>query len=170
MSELSDFRQAKDVFFRTDPQSPLEAGQRKAFARLSYFPENPELRFDLPLERVARAERIVLATSTGDQQEYVLVGRIRFPVQGQEAALQVYVPAGGGGYFIPFVDATAPAESYGAGRYLEPEELADGRLHVDFNLAYNPYCAYNDLWSCPLPPRENRLAVRIEAGEKKFHE
>jgi uncharacterized protein len=91
-------------------------------------------------------------------------------VQGQEAVLQVYLPVEGGNYFIPFVDGTAPAETYGAGRYVEPEDLGDGRLHLDFNLAYNPYCAYNDFWSCPLPPALNRLKVRIEAGEKKFHE
>ena len=111
-----------------------------------------------------------MATSTGDEQEYLHVGEIHFVVQGQTAVLQVYVSVTGGEYFIPFVDATAPAETYGAGRYLEPDDLGDGRLHVDFNLAYNPYCAYNDRWSCPIPPRENRLAVRIEAGEKKYHD
>ena len=111
-----------------------------------------------------------MATSTGDEQEYVHVGQIRFTVRGQEAVLQVYVSEAGGDYFIPFVDATAPAETYGAGRYLETEDLGGGNLHVDFNLAYNPYCAYNDSWSCPIPPRANRIAVRIEAGEKKFHE
>jgi uncharacterized protein (DUF1684 family) len=73
------------------------------------------------------------------------------------------------GYFLPFSDATAPAETYGAGRYLEPEDLGGDKLVLDFNLAYNPYCAYNERWSCPLPPAANRLKVRIEAGEKKFH-
>ena len=170
MSELTDFRKAKDDFFKTNPQSPLDGAEKKVFQGLNYYPENPALRFDIPLEKAASPKHIVMTTSTGDQQEYWHVGQVRFKVKEQEATLQVYVSVNGGEYFIPFVDATAPDETYGAGRYLEPEGLSDGRLHVDFNLAYNPYCAYNDRWSCPLPPGENRLKVRIEAGEKKFHE
>lgn len=70
------------------------------------------------------------------------------------------------GFFLPFVDSLRGEETYGAGRYLEPEEGPDGRFHIDFNLAYNPYCAYNENWSCPLTPFENRLNVPIRAGEK----
>jgi uncharacterized protein (DUF1684 family) len=170
MSKLTEFRSYKDDFFKNDPQSPFDHAQQKAFSGLKYFPENPKLRFDLQLEKVEKSEQIVMATSTGDEQDYFHIGQIRFSVEGSEALLQVYVSVEGGEYFIPFVDATAPVETYGAGRYLEPEDLGDGQLHVDFNLAYNPYCAYNDRWSCPIPPRANRIAVRIEAGEKKFHE
>jgi uncharacterized protein (DUF1684 family) len=170
MSKLSDFRKDKDDFFRTDHQSPFDHVQQKNFTGLNYYPEAPELRFDLYLEKVEKPEHIIMATSTGDEQEYLHVGQIRFAVIGHEALLQVYVSVEGGDYFIPFVDSTAPAETYGAGRYLEPEDLGGGRLHVDFNLAYNPYCAYSDRWSCPIPPRANRISVRIEAGEKKFHE
>ena len=72
------------------------------------------------------------------------------------------------GYFLPFVDSQAGPVTYGAGRYLEPERLEDGKFLVDFNLAYNPYCAYNELYSCPLPPAENRISVPIAAGEKNF--
>ena len=170
MTELSDFHKAKDDFFRNDSQSPLDPVQRRTFNGLNYYPENPDLRLDLPLEQVEKPDQIVMDTSTGDEQEYWHVGQVRFAVHGQEAILQVYVSASGGDYFIPFVDATAPAETYGAGRYLEPADLGGGLLHLDFNRAYNPYCAYNDRWSCPLPPRANRIAVRIEAGEKKYHE
>ncbi len=170
MTTLTDFRKVKDEFFKNDPQSPIEYSQRKNFSGLQYFQENPDLRFNLLLEKEEKPEPITMATSTGDVQEYLHVGQIRFDVQGNEAVLQVYVSVSGGDYFIPFVDATAPAETYGAGRYLEPEDLGDGNLQVDFNLAYNPYCAYNDKWSCPIPPIANRIAVRIEAGEKKFHE
>jgi uncharacterized protein (DUF1684 family) len=170
MSELTDFRKAKDAFFKSDPQSPLEAEQRQGFEGLSYFPENPALRFDLDLERVEKPDQVIMPTSTGDEQVYFHVGQVTFKVGMEQAALQVYVSASGGDYFIPFVDRTAPAETYGAGRYLEPEDLGGGRLRLDFNRAYNPYCAYNDRWSCPLPPGANRLSVRIEAGEKKFHD
>jgi len=170
MSTLTEFRAAKDAFFQSDPQSPLEPGQRRTFAGLHYFPENPALRFELELEPAAQPERVVMATSTGDEQEYFHAGQVTFPIGAETAVLQVYITAAGTDYFVPFVDRTAPAESYGAGRYLEPEDLGGGRLRLDFNLAYNPYCAYNDRWSCPIPPAANRLAVRIEAGEKKFHD
>jgi uncharacterized protein len=170
MSEVTEFRKAKDDFFKTSPQSPLTQEQKKDFAGLRYFPENAALRFELPLEHYADPEHITMQTNTGATQEYLKVGQVRFQVNGEDAALQVYESTNNpGSYFVPFVDATAPAESYGAGRYLEPEEIHDGELVVDFNLAYNPYCAYNDHWSCPFPPPENRLKVRIEAGEKNFH-
>ncbi len=169
MSELTDLRKAKDDFFRTDPQSPLNLNQRKTFSGLNYYQENPDLRFDLLIDKEEKPENAVLKTNTGDEQKYIRIGQIRFNVQGQDALLQVYVSETGGEYFIPFVDKTAPTETFGAGRYLEPEDLGGGLLRVDFNKAYNPYCAYNNAWSCPIPPRVNQIAVRIEAGEKKFH-
>lgn len=170
MSALSDFRSDKDEFFRNDFHSPFDRTQQKSFTGLNYFPDNPSLRFTLPLEKVEMPERVFMTTSTGDEQEYLQIGQIKFIVQGEVAILQVFLSVEGGDYFIPFVDATAPAETYGAGRYLEPEDLGAGMLQVDFNLAYNPYCAYNNRWSCPLPPHANRLSVRIAAGEKKYHE
>ena len=87
-------------------------------------------------------------------------------MEGQTAELTIY--AGDYGYFLPFADALAGSETYGAGRYLEPEPAEEGKFLVDFNVAYNPYCAYNDAYVCPLPPRENWLDIRIEAGEKNF--
>jgi uncharacterized protein (DUF1684 family) len=87
-------------------------------------------------------------------------------VEGQEAQLTIYQNENG--YFLPFVDALAGKETYPAGRYLEPEELYGNHFLVDFNLAYNPYCAYNEMWSCPITPAENRLKVPIRAGEKMF--
>jgi len=170
MSEIEAFRQAKDNFFRKGPGSPLTPEQAKDFHGLVYFPENSTLRFELPLEKYVDPARVQMQTSTGSVQEYLKVGQVEFQVNGEDAALQVYESTDHpGSYFIPFTDATAPAESYGAGRYLEPEEMHAGEITLDFNLAYNPYCAYNERWSCPIPPAENRLKVRIEAGEKKFH-
>jgi uncharacterized protein (DUF1684 family) len=168
MSDLENFRKEKDAFFLSSDQSPLTAEQRREFKGLHYFPENPALRLELTLERAEKPEQVTLATSTGDEREYWRLGQIRFQVDGQAATLQIYED--NYGFFLPFADATAPAESYGAGRYLEPHEVRHDVLYVDFNLAYNPYCAYNERWSCPLPPAANRLKVRIEAGEKKFHD
>jgi uncharacterized protein (DUF1684 family) len=166
MTELESFREQKDHFFRTHPQSPLTPQQRREFAGLDYFPENPALRLEVEVEPFPQREVIEMRTSTGDTQTYQKVGRFTFTVDGQEAQLTLY--AGPHGYFLPFVDALANTETYGAGRYLEPEPLGGNRFRVDFNLAYNPYCAYNDNWSCPLPPSENRLKVAIRAGEKLY--
>jgi uncharacterized protein (DUF1684 family) len=168
MTALDDFRKEKDEFFKHDPQSPLDPQQQRDFTGLQYFPENPALHLQLALEPASQPRPVTMQTSTGDVREYVHAGQVRFVVDGQEVALLVYQYEYG--YFLPFIDATAPDETYGAGRYLEPHDLGNGTLDVDFNLAYNPYCAYNERWSCPLPPKENRLGVRIEAGEKKYHD
>jgi uncharacterized protein (DUF1684 family) len=158
----------KDGFFRSSPHSPLTAEQQQAFAGLRYFDPNPALDLTVSLERFPDGEAIEMQTSTGDVQRYTRFGRFRFTVDGQAAALTIY--RGEQGFFLPFADSLAGQETYGAGRYLEPEELPDGRFAVDFNLAYNPYCAYNAQWSCPLTPAENRLKIPIRAGERVFED
>ena len=166
MSSLDDYRADKDDFFANHPHSPLTEDQKKAFQGLAYFAEAPDLRLELPVERFPEQQQVQFQTSTGDIQTYWRYGKIRFPVDNQEIELTVYSDQHG--FFLPFVDNLAGKETYPAGRYLEPEPLPDGRLLVDFNLAYNPYCAYNDAYSCPLTPFENRLKAPIRAGEKVF--
>ena len=164
MSTLTEFRKAKDEFFAHNQHSPLTSAQKKEFKGLSYFPENPALRLKVEVEQVLEQERVQMQTSTGDVQTYKRYGHFAFTIDGKEAQLTIYVNEYG--YFLPFVDSQAGEITYGAGRYLEPEELPDGKFSVDFNLAYNPYCVYNDMWSCPIPPAENRISVPIRAGEK----
>lgn len=166
LSNLDDFRAAKDRFFKLDPESPLTPEQKQAFSGLDYFPENPALRLELELQEFPEKQIIEMQTSTGDVQKHIRFGKVRFDIDGQETELTVYKDPHG--YFLPFVDAQAGMETYGAGRYLEPQPLGKNKLLVDFNYAYNPYCAYNDLYSCPLTPWENRLKVPIRAGEKLF--
>jgi hypothetical protein len=166
MNSLKTFRREKDDFFARHPHSPLTREQKKTFRGLAYFPKNPDLRLEVSLERFPEAETIEMQTSTGDVQTYTRFGRFKFTVEGQEAALTIY--SSEDSYFLPFVDTLAGQETYPAGRYLEPEPLPDGKFLVDFNYAYNPYCAYNEMWSCPLTPFENRLKVAIRAGEKIF--
>lgn len=170
MTQLEHFRAQKDAFFKTHPQSPLTAEQQATFTSLRYFPENSELRLLLPLEEFAEQDTIVMQTSTGDMRAYIHYGRLHFTADGQDVSLTLYADVDGSGFFLPFADALRGRETYGAGRYLDPEPLADGRFLVDFNRAYNPYCAYNDAWSCPLTPVENWLPVPIRAGEKLFDE
>jgi uncharacterized protein (DUF1684 family) len=167
LSELEGFRAEKDRFFKTHAQSPLTREQKRTFSGLVYFPENPALRLELSLERFEHPQQVRMETTTGDIQTYLRLGKVRFEVDGQPAELTVYGDEENG-YFLPFVDSLVGRETYPAGRYLEPEELPNGKLAIDFNLAYNPYCAYNDRWSCPITPAENRLKVPIRAGEKIF--
>lgn len=168
MTDLERFRADKDKFFASHPQSPLTPEEKRNFHGLNYFPENPALRLEVTVEQFPRKEQVTMQTSTGDTQTYTRYGKFKFRVEGQEAELTLY--AGPHGFFLPFVDTLAGTETYGAGRYLEPEPGGGGIFHVDFNLAYNPYCAYSERWSCPVPPPENRLKVPVRAGEKVFHE
>lgn len=170
MSELTDFRKAKDTFLAQDRHSPLTAAQRRKFQGLVYFPENPHLRFLVAITELSDQDKIVieLTTSTGGPKPYLRWGTFSFAVDGDSAALTVYKGLDDAGLFLPFADATSGHESYGAGRYLDLLVLEDGRYLVDFNYSYNPYCAYNPSWSCPVPPAENRLRVPVRAGEKSF--
>jgi uncharacterized protein (DUF1684 family) len=166
MENLKDFRAQKDDFFANHPQSPLTQDQKEQFSGLDYFPESKNLRLEVTVEEFSQKEQIQMQTSTGDVQSFVRYGKFHFTVGGEGAELTIY--ANQNGFFLPFVDSLAGKETYPAGRYLEPEPLSNGKFLVDFNLAYNPYCAYNEYWSCPLPPAENRLKVPIRAGEKIF--
>ena len=171
MSELDEFRAEKDAFFRDDPHSPLGPDQRATFEGLEYFPENEALviRGQLQTEGIDRVERIVMQTTTGGEQEYRRAGVVRFEVDGEQAQVTLYTSPDAHGLFLPFRDATSGKETYGAGRYLEVDPPGQGgQVAIDFNSAYSPYCAYNPMWSCPIPPRENWLAVPIRAGEKSF--
>jgi uncharacterized protein (DUF1684 family) len=166
LSNLNEFRLQKDHFFEIDEHSPLTREQKAEFNGLNYFPEDPNLLFELEIDEFQEKETIQMQTSTEDIQNFKRFGKIRFHVGGEDAELTVF--ASHHGFFLPFVDSQSGKETYGAGRYLDPHLLPDGKLLVDFNQAYNPYCAYNDLYSCPLPPTENRLSIAIKAGEKNY--
>lgn len=168
MSELVQFRHMKDEFFQTDHHSPLTADQKRAFTGLKYFPENDDLDLVVEIERFETEEQVRIQTTTGDVQTYIRYGKFSFEVGDVASELIVY--ANEHGYFLPFADSLAGTETYGAGRYLEPERSADGRFHVNFNLAYNPYCVYNEHYSCPITPAENRIKVPIRAGEKLYED
>ena len=169
-SRLEAFRTHRDHFFVHDPDSPLAAADREGFAGLDYFPERKELALELPLDESGPGvgEIVELATSDGEQRPFVRAGRIKFEADGQPVTFTVFREQGRGRFFLPFKDATSGSETYEGGRYLDPRARPDGRLVVDLNYAYNPYCAYSEGWSCPTPPFENITKARIEAGEKTF--
>lgn len=165
IAALEAERAEKDYYLRRDPYSPIE--DRASFTGLNYYPPDPRYRYTLPLSRV-EPERLTFQTSTDDERVYLKIGTVEFEVEGQPARLAIYKSEDYDELFLPFRDATSGTETYGAGRYLEPAELANGEILLDFNLAYNPYCAYSDAFSCPLPPLENWLKVAIRAGEKMY--
>lgn len=169
MTTLDDYRAAKDDFFREDRDSPLFTSQRERFTGLRYFPENPALRLRVPLDRSIDLGVFEIGTSMGDRQAYYRLGRVVFEIGGVSCELYLFGREPDDRVaFVPFRDKTSGQETYGSGRYLEAEITADGHVELDFNYAYNPFCAYNENWSCPLPPMENWLLVRIEAGEMDF--
>ena len=166
-TDLELFRAAKDKFYAHDDRAPLTPEQQRSFKALSYFPENKALTVKARIDRDVDRGAVHMETTRGRPQEYRRFGVVRFEVDGQKAEVTLYESAGSRMLFLPFRDATSGSETYGGGRYLDLE--ADGNeIVIDFNYAYNPNCAYNPEWDCPLPPPENWLKVPIRAGEKAF--
>ena len=165
-------RAAKDKAFKSGQESPLPDRERANFQGLSYYPINPALKFRVRLNRYASPEKIRLGTNTGEIRSGLRYGYFDFRVEGRDCRLNAYkledAPDLGASLFIPFRDATSGKETYGGGRYIDLQENTSGVYDLDFNRAYNPFCAYNTDFSCPLPPGENTLEVPIRAGEKKF--
>ncbi|MCA9865632.1 MAG: DUF1684 domain-containing protein [Anaerolineales bacterium] len=173
-NQLAAFREQIDDFMQFHPQSPLDDDQRDAFRGLNYYEDNPALKLTVTVERLPAAEPLIeMETSTGDARPFRRWGTFGFVVDGQPARLTLYSDPSGEEFFLPFRDATSGDETYGAGRYLDNnrpglEQAGESAFEIDFNYAYNPYCAYSPSFSCPLPPRDNWLAVPIRAGEKQF--
>lgn len=186
---LERFRAQKNELFKRNPQSPFGTEDRATFTGLKYFAYDPNLRVEAELEPLTDTSLIDAPSSGAGVMRFPRAGRVSFSVDGMPAALFVYwIDVYGGGLFLPFRDATCPAESYGAGRYLfdtvkgsnfEPMTgdidtvgmgYGGGRVLLDFNYSYNPSCSYDERWICPLAPRENVLAMPIRAGERKYHE
>jgi len=155
VKDIEAMRREKDFFFKEEHESPIPHGLRDKFSGLAYFPVDP--------------------TSKGIPRDMVRVGTFEFEIDGTKQRLAAYkaVPQAGHHHedrslFVPFRDATSGKESYGAARYLDIEEQPADKYILDFNVAYNPYCAYSDDYVCPFPPRENWLTAPMRAGEKNF--
>jgi uncharacterized protein (DUF1684 family) len=165
-------RSTKDAAFKSGEGSPILPEDRPGFHGLSYYPINPSMRFSARLIRYPQPEQVRLATNTGEIRNGLRYGYFDFRVGAQNCRLQVYRleddPDAGISLFVPFRDSTSGLDTYGAGRYLDLRENTSSVYDLDFNRAYNPYCAYNSEYSCPIPPAENTLTVAIRAGEKKY--
>jgi uncharacterized protein (DUF1684 family) len=184
-------RAARDELFRDHPQSPLPMDERARFGGLSYFPYDPAYRMTLAIEPAdepapapagmapalgALGAGVLQLPSNGDEPfSFTLIGQVNLAGPFAGVTLPVFWMEGyAGGLFLPFRDATAGTETYGAGRYLlDSVKGADlggdplrNELLLDFNLAYHPSCAYDPRWNCPLAPAASRLDIEIHAGER----
>lgn len=166
---LDDFRKHKDEYFASGAHSPLDPDDQRDFSGLTYFPDDPALQFELDIEPAEHhGSALTLDTSDGQRVDFMIAGTLRFMVGEGTYELTLLKDYDRGRFFLPFGDRTNGLETYGGGRYLDPQQKPNGKLILDFNYAYNPYCAYGAGWSCPLPPAVNQLPVEIQAGERAF--
>jgi uncharacterized protein len=171
------FRQERDALFRSHPQSALSNKQKADFQGLRYYDCNPAFRFLLPIDPDVAPEVLEVELEHDGLLRMRRFGKVYLTIAGQAVSLSLFWLLGyGGGVFLPFRDTTNGDTTYGGGRYvLDTIKHADlgqmgERLVIDFNYAYNPSCAYNSRWVCPLAPAENRLPIAIPAGEQAFSE
>lgn len=167
------WREARDALFRAHAQSPIPPERRAAFSGVPYYDHDPGLRVLADVEP-AEPEALHVITSGPHAMQMTRFAVATFELLGEAQALELYWLTGyGGGVFLSFRDATSGRETYGAGRYLldtikgaDLGTTAEGQLVLDFNFAYNPSCAYDPRWACPLAPPPNWLQVPIRAGER----
>ena len=170
--EIEEDREQKIDFLKTDKESRLY-DKRDAFVPPTYFPPDLKFRISARLEPIQQKLVRQLITSTFEYQRYLDYAWAVFELDGKEQRLLILevmeMGPNRGKLFLAFADETSARETYGGGRYLDLKKVrAATTIELDFNKAYNPYCAYNHNFSCPLPPQENLLKVAIRAGEKKY--
>lgn len=173
VEEIKKEREEKDRFMRNSPESPF-AQATDAYDELKYFPPDIHYRVIADLEPIKEKKTVILTTNDGKDQRYIEYAHASFKLHGVNNRLLILEIAdmgpARGKLFLAFGDETSARETYGAGRYLDVTKTpGSSTIKLDFNLAYNPYCAYDESFTCPLPPRENILSVPIKAGEKKYH-
>lgn len=172
VSKIRDEREKKDQFMRSEDSPFGEA--RTNFKGLKYFEPDIRFRIEADLEPIQKKNVVVLPTSTGEENSYLEYAWASFTWEGKpQRLLLLEIMAAGpnrGKLFLAFADETSARETYGAGRYIDVNKTPGAStITLDFNLAYNPYCAYSDHFSCPFPPHENVLTFAVNAGEKSYH-
>jgi uncharacterized protein (DUF1684 family) len=163
----------RDAFFKNHQRSPLTPTEKKNFKGLKYYPFDPQYVFTGNLERYVfninnPKYYATFLTNKGTHKRYIRYGKFHFKLNGNEHTIEIYKSILSDYLFIPFKDKTNEKETYEGGRYVDAEVLPDYKMVLDFNMAYNPSCAYNEKFVCAVPPRENMLDIEIRAGEKLF--
>lgn len=176
ISEIEQQRFEKNQEYSDSLKSPLNPIHLDEFNGLEYFEIDPDFNIEGTLKLTPEEKPFEMYTSTNRLPVYRKYGNFHFKVKGKDFVLGVFQnmdiiddSVQKNYLFIPFQDLTSSKEAYGGGRYIDIQIPETDKVMVDFNLAYNPYCAYDDKWSCVIPPPENFLEVKILAGEKKFH-
>lgn len=171
--QVADVRAERIRYLKNSKESPFHQFDLP-YRPLEFFSIDARYKVSANLERIASPVRIMVQNSDGSSSPYVKFAYASFHLDGQALKLLILKPAGFGAlpntYLTAFSDQTSGNTSYGGGRYLDLEIGKSDNIVIDFNLAYNPYCAYVKEYSCPLPPTENILPVAIEAGEKDYHD
>lgn len=168
--EIQEEINGRRRYLQHNEQSPFNIAKIE-YRDPIYYPIDPEYKVMATLERITERQTINLGTSDGQSERYLKFGYLQFNLQGQPLKLLVLKPAGMGpinNYFLGFADDTSGEETYGGGRYMDVTIGKSNKVVLDFNLAYNPYCAYAPDFVCPLPPAENILPTAINAGELDF--
>ena len=171
VSQVLKEREEKDRFMKTADDSPLK--DKSNFKGLKYYPPDPRFRIVADLVPVDNPKMVILKTSDGREQRYLEYAHADFSLDGIRNRLLILeiidMGPSRGKLFLAFGDETSAVETYGAGRYLDLVKTPGAAtITLDFNKAYNPYCAYDATFSCPLPPPENLLRIPIKAGEKNY--
>jgi uncharacterized protein (DUF1684 family) len=169
----TQFRAARERLFRDHPDSPIEPARRAAWRGLHWYVYDKAWRVRGVIDTAAKRKTFEIELASDGVLRCTRVGCVRFEISGNPVSLAVYWFEGyGGGLWLPFSDASSGSETYGGGRYLYDTikgadlGIAGSQILLDFNFAYNPSCAYDDRWSCPLSPPENRLSFAVRAGER----
>ena len=167
MAEINEEREEQAIFMKNSDESPFK-DNTQAFKGLSYYPVDIKYKINARFEAIAAKKIRRLPTSDSDEREYLEYGYAAFTLNDKPQRLLILESVEEEKLFLAFGDETSAIDTYGAGRYLDVTHSGGNSILLDFNLAYNPYCAYSEAYSCPLPPRENLLSVAIEAGEKTY--
>jgi uncharacterized protein (DUF1684 family) len=160
-------------FMKNSPDSPFRKKGNVRFEGLKYFEVDPTFRVEAKISRYENPEQIMLTLSDGSREKYFKYATAEFDLSGKPQRLVLLKAESYWNedwVFLPFYDETSTHESYGGGRYLEITYTGGNQATLDFNLCYNPYCAYTDTYRCPFPPSENQITVKVTAGEKKYRE
>lgn len=169
--QISQHRKKVKEEHKIDPRSPLRKSDLRS---LRYYPADESWKIEADYREFTQKDSVMMPTSSGRLKYFLRFARADFQVDGRNYSLSLYRPAaassGYAGFFLPFYDQTNGPETYGGGRYLDLDtsHIKGGKILIDFNLSYNPWCAYSDGFNCPVPPQENRLELLIRAGEKAY--
>ncbi|MBK7818379.1 MAG: DUF1684 domain-containing protein [Sphingobacteriaceae bacterium] len=160
-------------FYLDSTTTPLARSERKDFEGIHHFPVNLKYRVVAQLEKFDQKDTVIFPTSSGKKKRYIKYAKANFKIDGKKHSLVLYrmadikKPEYAKLLFLPFTDLTSNNETYGGGRYIDLEITDANTILIDFNLCYQPYCAYShNGWNCPIPPQENFVNAKIKAGVK----